>query len=52
MNVNEKPSSSWIWGFTSSSENWNGRMAMLGFLITLIIELISGKGVLHFIGVI
>ncbi len=25
----------WVWGFTTSAENWNGRMAMLGFLFTL-----------------
>lgn len=40
----------WIWGFTNSAENWNGRLAMLGFLFTLIIELSTGKGVIHFIG--
>jgi len=43
---------SWTWGFTNSAENWNGRLAMLGFLFTLIIEFISGKGVLHYIGII
>jgi len=40
----------WSWGFTSSAENWNGRLAMLGFFFTLIIEFITGKGVLHFVG--
>ena len=43
--------SSWVWGFTSSAENWNGRLAMLGFLFTLIIELFTGKGIIHFIGI-
>jgi ferrochelatase len=43
---------SWTWGFTSSAENWNGRLAMLGFLFTLLIEVITGKGVLHSVGLI
>jgi hypothetical protein len=37
-------------GFTNQSENWNGRLAMIGFSAALIIELLSGKGVLHFWG--
>jgi hypothetical protein len=37
-------------GFTSQAENWNGRLAMIGFSAALIIELLSGKGVLHFWG--
>jgi ferrochelatase len=41
----------WVWGFTTSAENWNGRMAMLGFLFTLVIESFTGKGVIHFLGV-
>lgn len=40
----------WVWGFTTSAENWNGRLAMLGFFLTLMIEVITGKGVLHFLG--
>lgn len=46
----ESVSLPWIWGFTNSAENWNGRLAMLGFFFTLIIELVSGKGILHFLG--
>ena len=41
----------WKWGFTVSAENWNGRLAMLGFFFIVIIELITGKGVLHFLGI-
>jgi hypothetical protein len=41
----------WVWGFTSSAENWNGRLAMLGFFFTLVIEILTGKGMIHFIGV-
>ncbi|MGH2415307.1 MAG: chlorophyll A-B binding protein [Microcystaceae cyanobacterium] len=37
-------------GFTTSAENWNGRLAMIGFAVALIIELVSGRGVLHFWG--
>ncbi|NBD32322.1 MAG: hypothetical protein GVY17_04960, partial [Cyanobacteria bacterium] len=32
-----------------TAEVWNGRLAMLGFL-ALMIELISGAGPLHFVG--
>jgi hypothetical protein len=42
----------WVWGFTSSAENWNGRLAMLGFLFTLIIEALTGKGIIHFLGIV
>jgi hypothetical protein len=37
-------------GFTPQAENWNGRLAMIGFLAAVIIELTSGEGVLHFWG--
>lgn len=40
----------WSWGFTTSAENWNGRLAMLGFFFTMLIELVTGKGVMHFFG--
>jgi protoporphyrin/coproporphyrin ferrochelatase len=43
------PQESWEWGLTTSAEVWNGRIAMLGF-IALILELISGHGPLHFVG--
>jgi protoporphyrin/coproporphyrin ferrochelatase len=43
------PQESWEWGLTTSAEVWNGRIAMLGF-IALIVELISGHGPLHFVG--
>ena len=43
------PQEGWEWGLTTSAEVWNGRIAMLGF-IALILELISGHGPLHFVG--
>lgn len=43
------PQENWEWGLTTSAEVWNGRIAMIGF-IALIIELISGHGPLHYVG--
>jgi hypothetical protein len=37
-------------GFTTSAENLNGRMAMIGFVAAIITELVTGQGVLHFLG--
>ena len=34
------------WGFTDKAERWNGRLAMLGFVIALATELLTGAGVL------
>lgn len=41
----------WNWGFTSGAENLNGRLAMIGFVAALVVELTSGQGLLHFWGV-
>jgi ferrochelatase len=43
------PQERWEWGMTTAAEVWNGRLAMLGFIV-LVIELISGRGPLHFAG--
>jgi protoporphyrin/coproporphyrin ferrochelatase len=43
------PQERWEWGLTTAAEVWNGRLAMLGF-IGLIVELLSGRGPLHAIG--
>jgi len=37
-------------GFVTFAETWNGRMAMLGFVIGLATELLTGQGILQQIG--
>jgi hypothetical protein len=37
-------------GFNTAAENWNGRLAMIGFIAALLTEILSGQGVLHFWG--
>ncbi|MGK7906232.1 MAG: high light inducible protein [Synechococcus sp.] len=37
-------------GFTSFAEKWNGRLAMLGFVIGIATELLTGEGILTQIG--
>ena len=34
------------WGWSEQSELWNGRMAMLGFVIAIATELLTGAGVM------
>ncbi|MEI6332048.1 MAG: chlorophyll a/b-binding protein [Pseudanabaena sp. ELA645] len=41
----------WITGFTPQAELWNGRLAMIGFVSAIAIELFTHKGVLHFWGI-
>jgi hypothetical protein len=41
----------WITGFTSQAELWNGRLAMIGFVSAIAIELFTHKGVLAFWGI-
>lgn len=48
-NMKMYPQERWEWGMTTAAEVWNGRLAMIGF-IALVIELISGRGPLHFVG--
>lgn len=40
------------WGFTPAAESLNGRLAMLGFLFAVVIEVLSGEGVLHFLNLV
>lgn len=37
-------------GFTSFAENLNGRLAMLGFVIGIVTEIMTGKGILAQLG--
>ena len=37
-------------GFSSFAETWNGRLAMMGFIIGLGTELLTGQGILTQIG--
>ncbi|ABG51218.1 CAB/ELIP/HLIP family protein [Trichodesmium erythraeum IMS101] len=37
-------------GFTEFAETWNGRLAMLGFIIGIATELLTGQGILSQIG--
>lgn len=37
-------------GFVSFAETWNGRLAMMGFVIGLATELLTGQGILAQIG--
>jgi hypothetical protein len=38
------------WGWSEQAELWNGRLAMLGFVIGLGTELLTGQGILGQIG--
>lgn len=37
-------------GFTATAETWNGRLAMLGFVIGIATEFLTGQGILSQIG--
>ena len=39
-------------GFTQFAETWNGRLAMLGFVIGIATELLTGQGILSQLGLI
>lgn len=40
------PVTVWQWGWTKSSETWNGRLAMLSIIFILAFELSTGKSIL------
>ena len=37
-------------GFTRFAERWNGRLAMLGFVIGIAVEYATGQGILEQLG--
>ena len=37
-------------GFTEFAESWNGRLAMLGFVVGLATELLTGQSILSQLG--
>ncbi|PSF35453.1 chlorophyll A-B binding protein [Aphanothece hegewaldii CCALA 016] len=37
-------------GSNPSAEIWNGRLAMVGFLLAILIEVFTGQGVLSWLG--
>ncbi|MBE9009205.1 hypothetical protein IQ250_03180 [Pseudanabaenaceae cyanobacterium LEGE 13415] len=43
-------SKQWKWGFTPSAEIWNGRLAMVGIVAAILVNLLTGQGSLHFLG--
>ncbi|MBD0334608.1 MAG: hypothetical protein ICV62_03895 [Cyanobacteria bacterium Co-bin13] len=45
----KRPIQPTIWGFTPKAESLNGRLAMLGFTLSIVIELFTGQGVLRFL---
>ncbi len=49
--VNGMSRNAWVSGFTPQAEIWNGRLAMIGFVSALAIELFTHKGVLAFWGI-
>lgn len=40
----------WVWGFTPQAELWNGRLAMIGFVSAVLVELFTNQGLFHFWG--
>jgi len=42
----------WRTGFTPQAEIWNGRLAMIGFVSVVLLEIVSGQGFLHFWGLV
>lgn len=38
-------------GFTRFAELWNGRLAMVGFLAAVLVEMATGQGILGQLGI-
>mgnify|MGYP003316569490 CR=1 FL=1 len=51
LNKNNNEENQSRFGFVNFAETWNGRMAMMGILIGLGTELITGQSILRQIGI-
>jgi len=49
-NTNVNPTGQGVFGFSNFAEDWNGRMAMIGFVTALINEYVTGHGILSQLG--
>ncbi|BAY26330.1 CAB/ELIP/HLIP superfamily protein [Calothrix sp. NIES-2100] len=49
--LSSNKSKTWFGGFTAPSEILNGRLAMIGFVTVMLIEVFSGHGFLHFLDI-
>lgn len=38
-------------GFNRFAELWNGRLAMIGFVSAVVVEMLTGKGILGQLGI-
>ncbi|MEM9136907.1 MAG: chlorophyll a/b-binding protein [Cyanobacteria bacterium P01_F01_bin.42] len=45
--ANNRSRNSLVFGFSPQAELWNGRMAMIGFISLILLELIAHQGILH-----
>ena len=41
----------WLWGFSLGAETWNGRLAMVSFVVIYLLELLLSVSVLRFLGI-
>nr|YP_009509380.1 hypothetical protein [Gracilaria vermiculophylla]AXI97030.1 hypothetical protein [Gracilaria vermiculophylla]QXU75231.1 hypothetical protein [Gracilaria vermiculophylla]WDZ68057.1 hypothetical protein [Gracilaria vermiculophylla] len=41
----------WLWGFSTGSESWNGRLAMLAFIVIFSIEYCFCLPVVELLGI-
>ena len=48
---NQAPTPEQKLGFTRFAELWNGRLAMIGFLSAIFVEIVTGQGILGQLGI-
>lgn len=37
----------WVWGFSQAAEKWNGRLAMLAFIVIIVFEVVTSLSILY-----